>query len=349
MLSKLIVSRDRDVGTEPMRTSLAEGKGDPIARVFRVLVLLGCLVLYLLFVEMRVTIPGSDLTRVVEEFSAIGMSEYNWREPLYWATGKILTGILGDAWVSIIALDLVGLCCLSLALRKYTVPTPFIIALFFSPLFVLGINNIHRQLIGFAVWLLVERETLDRGPYKVFYLHIIPFLVHTSMGILSLIYFICYSVIRRDFFILFSIIFVSAFFTGFFASDLSELFREGTDVSTSIGVYVAWSLVLGIPMMLAARNEGFMILFYGLGFVASTGLFILSGGSSGSRFFVMFITVVAIWVVSRVLALTKRKGTAYFITLYMISVLIVAPTFFNNFSFEMLRSAVMRVQFGMDY
>lgn len=349
MFANLVASRDNDVEMKLKRTPMTAQEGGLITRLFRRFALFGCVVLYFLFLEMRLTIPDSDLTRVVEEFSTIGMSEYNWREPLYWATGKLLTGIIGDAWISIIVLDLVGFFCLFLALRKYEVATPFIIALFLSPLFVLGINNIHRQLIGFAVWLLIERETLDRGPYRVFYLHLIPLLIHSSMGVLSLIYFLCYSVIKRDFIILTSIIFLSIFSIGFFSGTLSGVFREGTDVTTSLGAYILWSLALAIPVMFAARKSGFVILFYGLGTIASTVLFVWSGGSSGSRFFVMFITVVAIWVVSRILSVMNHKGPVYFTILYMICVLIIAPTFFNDFSYEMLRSAVMRVQFGMDY
>ncbi|MFL0355225.1 EpsG family protein [Erythrobacter sp. GH1-10] len=319
------------------------------SRVARWAAVIACIPLYFLFLEVRVTIPDSDLTRVVEEFVSIGMSSYNLREPLYWAPGKLLTAIFDDGWIAIFLLDIAVFACLLFAFRSRPLPAVFIIALFLSPLFVLGINNIHRQLVGFAVWLVVERTTLERGPYKTFAWHLIPFLIHTSMGILSLIYYICYALIKRDIIILSAIGASILIVVGLFPDAVAGFFREGTETTTSLVVYSAWAFAVAFPVIAAARKTPFIILFYLLGAAASAVLFTFSGGSSGSRFFIMFITIVSIWVVGRVLPESDDGPILRLGFLLAICALLAGPTFATDFSMEILRSAVLRVPFGGTY
>lgn len=304
-----------------------------------------CLSVYLSFIEVRLTIPDSDLTRVVTEFVTWDMSAYNWREPLYWFSGKLLTRYTDDPWVAIIILDVCVVLLLYFALKDYNLPPIFFLALLLSPLFVLGFNNIHRQLCGLAAWLLVERRTNANGPYKGVVWHAIPFMIHSSAGVLSIIYYFAYAIVRRDIVILCGIAGFALVFSGLYPQVLAALARDGTETNTSLELYLAWAAACAFPIFYASSRVPFIIIFYVVGIFASAGLFVFSGGSSGSRFFMTIITVSSIWVVSRIVPNVYRGKISHPIIVTAIGLLLTLPTFFNKFSSTILLAAFTGKEF----
>lgn len=304
-------------------------------------------VIYLALLSVRMTIPDSDLTRVVEEFSTIGMSDYNWREPLYWAVGKVLTAATGDAWLAILALDMASLAMVVLATRKRGIPGFAIVCLMLSPMILLGVCNIHRQLVAFSVWLLIERETEDGRQPRSAILHIVPFLIHNSMGILSFVYFFVQAIDRRNYFIIYSLAGIAIIANFIFGSYLADLFRQGTDTNTSVAIYFGWSLIVFIILVIALGLKHILNLLYALLIFVSILLFLFSGGSSGSRFFMLAITVVATWLFGHS-ALRDGSFKARILS-YCLGLALVLPTFGSDFSREILRAAYFQIPYGTTY
>jgi hypothetical protein len=303
--------------------------------------------IYFLLLGVRLTIPQSDLTRVVDEFNAIGMSDYNLREPIYWATGKILTVSLNDAWSAIFALDMASLAMVSLALRGRPLPGVAIICLILSPMILLGICNIHRQLVGFAAWLLVERLTEDSKPSHAAALHAIPFLIHSSMGLLSFLYFFVQAYNRRNYSVVFGLMFFVLASLLLFGNVIAELFRQGTETNIGVGIYLAWATVIYGILVFAVGWSSMISSFYSLGIAVAIALFIFSGGSSGSRFFMLVITVCSIWLYGHQ-SLRDGSGRARVLILAL-SAALMLPTFGSDFSLEILRSAYYGTAFGQLY
>lgn len=303
--------------------------------------------IYILLLAVRLTIPLSDLTRVVEEFNAIGMSDYNLREPVYWAAGKFLTATLNDAWAAIFVLDMVSLAMVALAIRGRSLSGIAIVCLILSPMILLGICNIHRQLVGFAAWMLVERLTENSKASRAVPLHVLPFLIHNSMGILSFIYFFVQACARRNYPVIFALLSFVLLAMLLFGNVLAELFRQGTETNTSVTVYLAWSLAVYAILAAATGLRNSISLFYALGVLVAIALFVFSGGSSGSRFFMLVITVTSIWMFGHE-ALRKETPRAKLLNL-LLGMALVLPTFGSDFSTEILRAAYFQVPFGMTY
>jgi hypothetical protein len=303
--------------------------------------------IYVLLLSVRLTIPLSDMARVVEEFNAIGMSDYNLREPIYWATGKILTASLNDAWSAIFVLDMASLVMVAWALRGRSLPGVAIICLVLSPMILLGICNIHRQLVGFAAWLLIERLTEDAKPSRAVALHVIPFLIHSSMGILSFLYFFVQACNRRNYPVIFSLISFVVVSLLLFGNVIAELFRQGTDTNTGVGIYILWAMAIYGILVLSAGWRSMISFFYFLGIAVAIALFIFSGGSSGSRFFMLVITVCSIWLYGEQ---SLRDGSVRARVLYLaLSGALLLPSFGSDFSLEILRSTYLGVPFGQTY
>lgn len=309
--------------------------------------LLIALGLYALLLAVRLTIPLSDLTRVVEEFNAIGMSEYNLREPIYWATGKVLTATLDDAWAAIFVLDMASFAMFALAVRNRSLSGFAIICLILSPMILLGICNIHRQMVGFAVWMLIERLTENSKPTRAVPLHVIPFLIHSSMGMLSFIYFFVQACSRRNYPIIFAMASFVLVATLLFGNVLAELFRQGTETNTSVIIYLVWSVAVYAVLAAATGLRNSISFFYVLGVLVAIALFIFSGGSSGSRFFMLVITVTAVWLFGHQ-ALRDKTPRARLLNI-LLGVTLVIPSFGSDFSTEILRAAYFRVPFGATY
>jgi hypothetical protein len=303
--------------------------------------------IYFLLIGVRLTIPQSDLTRVVDEFNAIGMSDYNLREPIYWAAGKILTASLNDAWSAIFALDVASLVMVSLALRGRPLPGVAIICLILSPMILLGICNIHRQLVGFAAWLMVERLTENSKPSRAAALHFIPFLIHSSMGLLSFLYFFVQACNRRNYSVIFGLMFFVLVSLLLFGNVIAELFRQGTETNIGVGIYLVWATVIYGILVFAVGWRSMISFFFFLGVAAAIALFIFSGGSSGSRFFMLVITVCSIWVYGHQ-SLRDGSVRARVLTLALSAALLL-PTFGSDFSLEILRSAYYGKAFGQIY
>lgn len=303
--------------------------------------------IYVLLLGVRLTIPLSDLTRVVEEFSAIGMSDYNLREPLYWATGKVLTASFNDAWLAIFVLDMASLVMVAIAVRGRSLSGIAIVCLVLSPMILLGICNIHRQLVGFAAWMLVERLTENSKPSRAVPLHMIPFLIHSSMGILSFIYFFVQACSRKNYPVIFALASFVLLAALLFGNVLAELFRQGTETNTSVIIYLGWAIAVYAILAAATGLRNSMSFFYVLGILVAIALFIFSGGSSGSRFFMLVITVTSIWLFGHQ---ELRSGTprAKLLNL-LLGMALVLPTFGSDFSTDIIRAAYFGVPFGTTY
>ena len=295
--------------------------------------------------NLRLTMYNSDLFRNVYEFSALGFSDYNYREPLYWAFGKIVTEISGDPWIAVTTLDVTAAISIFLSLRSRKLSLIAVAALALSPLFVLGICNIHRQFIAFAVWLLVVRRgSDDKIDVKSFY-HGIPFLIHNSLGILSIVYFLAVLVSERRWSLLIALGIVGIALLVGFGNAISGFFREGTDTTTSLGLYLMWSVLVGVVAVLMFPEWRFLRWFAVLGTIFSIVLFVGSGGSSGSRFFMLVVTAMAFWLFDR-----QKFEKADFRTTALLSslgVLLVVPTLTNAFSRDIVVAAYYDLPFGM--
>ncbi|WP_373476298.1 hypothetical protein [Sphingorhabdus sp.] len=303
--------------------------------------------IYVLLLGVRLTIPLSDLTRVVEEFSAIGMSDYNLREPLYWATGKVLTASFNDAWLAIFVLDMASLVMVAIAVRGRSLSGIAIVCLVLSPMILLGICNIHRQLVGFAAWMLVERLTENSKPSRAVPLHMIPFLIHSSMGILSFVYFFVQACSRKNYPVIFALASFVLLAALLFGNVLAELFRQGTETNTSVIIYLGWAIAVYAILAAATGLRNSMSFFYVLGILVAIALFIFSGGSSGSRFFMLVITVTSIWLFGHQ-ALRSGTPRAKLLNL-LLGMALVLPTFGSDFSTDIIRAAYFGVPFGATY
>jgi hypothetical protein len=282
---------------------------------------------------------------VVDEFNAIGMSDYNWREPLYWITGKILTELMNDPWAAIIGLDAISAIAVAYAVRGNRRPGIAILAFVLSPMILLGLVNIHRQMVGFAIWMLIERITQGRTSLSTAPWHIIPLMIHSSMGVLSFVYFLAKAVRQKDIVVIFSMSAAIFIAFGVFGETLFQFFRQGTDTSTTIGGYLAWAGLVFPFILLGVGDKNGLVTFYVLGCIAATVLFIVSGGSSGSRFFMLVITTCTVWAFTTA-ELRLKEGLANTFFIFGLAVALVVPSLVSAFSIEILRAAVLRVPYG---
>jgi hypothetical protein len=282
---------------------------------FFVILILG--VIYYLFAEVRPSIEGSDIFRNIDEFNSIGFSEYNYREPIYWLLGKSLIALTSDGWTVIFIMDLFAFSLLYFTNKRNSI-YPMMIAIMLSPLFVLGISNIHRQMI--------------------------PFMIHNSLGIVSIAFFMARLFEYREWKLLAAIFLILSTTFLIFGNSLAVFFREGTDTKTGMGLYLVWSsVVAGLCIYLSDRRF-FLGAFAVLGVSASVLLFQVSGGSSGSRLFMLIVTALVFWAIdSDRLRLGGVVGTAYQVVL---SIVLILPSWNNSFSRDIIVAAYFQVPYG---
>jgi hypothetical protein len=217
-----------------------------------------------------------------------------------------------------------------------------------SPLFVLGFTNIHRQLIAFFVWIFVERIIYNNKDKPIYlFLHFIPFLIHSSTGILSYLYFFADAIAERRWKTVFALSILSLFFVFLFGSIIEILFRGGANITTSMTVYLIWSIGVSVLMALTRSIRLNLAIFYVLGCVVSVYLFVGSAETSGSRFFIMIITISVFWMlISRDM---NGSGMRDRLFRFLLLALLCLPTITSDFSSEILRSAITGKPYGMDH
>lgn len=302
--------------------------------------------LYVSLDATRRTIFGADLSVVTSEFLQLGMSEYNLREPLYWFSGKLLTEMLGDPWAAVVAMDIIASGLFLVAIWRTNMRSYFIFALLLSPMVLLGFCNIHRQLIGFLVWIFIERFCFNKSTLKTAPLHIIPFLIHSSMGLMSFVYFFSQAVGKKQWKIVGAMAVTSLVFLLLFSDVILTLFRGGAEITTGISLYIAWAALIFILMISVGRPPMQLLIFYILGCVCAIYLFLASAETSGSRFFMLIITTVAVWLMaSDKLSSDDIKARSMRAA---IALAICIPTFTSNFSQDILRATISGKPYGVD-
>jgi hypothetical protein len=308
---------------------------------FFVILILG--VIYYLFAEVRPSIEGSDIFRNIDEFNSIGFSEYNYREPIYWLLGKSLIALTSDGWTVIFIMDLFAFSLLYFTNKRNSI-YPMMIAIMLSPLFVLGISNIHRQMIAFCFWIFIVSKSSNEIKSYEFGLHMIPFMIHNSLGIVSIAFFMARLFEYREWKLLAAIFLILSTTFLIFGNSLAVFFREGTDTKTGMGLYLVWSsVVAGLCIYLSDRRF-FLGAFAVLGVSASVLLFQVSGGSSGSRLFMLIVTALVFWAIdSDRLRLGGVVGTAYQVVL---SIVLILPSWNNSFSRDIIVAAYFQVPYG---
>jgi hypothetical protein len=313
----------------------------------RLIWLFAAAILYIALDQTRRTIFGADMTNVVNGFSILEMNEVEWREPLYWLFGKYLTLLLNNPWRSVIVVDMIGISAILYTIYRSPARGYLVFFLMLSPLFLLGFTNIHRQLIAFLIWILVERIIFHNKDNKLYLaLHFVPFLIHSSTGILSYLYFLSDSIYQRKWKTVFALTVSSLLFVLLFGDIIQILFRGGANVTTGMAVYVLWAVSVGVLMLAAKSIPLNMAIFYVLGCVVSIYLFVGSAETSGSRFFIMIITTSVVWImISQNMNEFGVKARIYRI---MFLALLCLPTFTSDFSLEILRSAVTGRPYGTD-
>jgi hypothetical protein len=294
----------------------------------------------------RRTIKGGDLTVVTSEFSQIGMSEYNLREPLYWFVGKILTEILGDPWRAVVIMDLASISLFIFVIWKTGMKSYFFVVLILSPMILLGFSNIHRQLIAFLVWIFIERITFGKSMIRSAPLHLIPFLIHSSMGLMSFVYFIAQGVGKKQWKFVGATTIVSMMFVILFSDVVLSLFRGGGEITTSVTLYVGWAIII-FGLILSVRNNPIeLIVFFLVGCGIALFLFSASAETSGSRFFMLIITTTVVWLVaSNKLASDELRVRILRVTAALV---ICIPTFTSDFSQDILWATARGLPYGVD-
>lgn len=294
--------------------------------------------------EVRPTIIDSDIYRNIYEFNAIGLTDYNLREPIYWLAGKALVEIIGDPWRAIAALDAVAFLCLIAATRWRFLPAVAVIGLLLSPLVVLGLCNIHRQFIGFAVWMLIVSRLSGTKIDARWILHVIPFLIHNSLGILSAVYFLALAITHRNWRVLVAAVIGGTFAAILFGNAIASFFREGTETNTGLLPYLIWASSVGAILFVYFRSITITHWFLFGGVAVSTLLFQVSGGSSGSRFFLMVVTAAAFWMFDSERLREPKLGAI--VIRIALALALLSPTLTSSFSRDILLSAYYRIPYG---
>lgn len=274
--------------------------------------------------------PDSDIFRVYENISSSDFGLYEWREPIYWAVTKFLygLGVNESSIVWLLTLISIGLFSLRLIPHKgnYFLFCSLIIL---SPLFVLGIVNIHRQFLAVLIYCTVVFGSQAHSISKILIGSVLCGMIHNSIfaiGLVNIMAYLLYSKRHIDFFILtfsaFCLInlpFLDYYLIGFF-------FREGTDVNSSITIYIIWTslILLFVYKIFGIKSFGFI--FFLLGSFFSIGLFYVSGGSSGMRFLISFQFILL------VLLFQKSRINPNNVVHFAFILLMLLPVFMSEFS-----------------
>jgi hypothetical protein len=311
--------------------------------------LLGIMVIavaYYFISEVRLTITNSDIYRNIYEFNDLSFSDYNAREPLYWFAGKLSTAMTGDPWRALTYMDIAAFICLFLSLRHRSIAPIAAVGIVLSPLFILGICNIHRQMIGFAAWVLVARSAEGRATGSHPLAHLIPFLIHNSLGILSVAYLTARYISERNWRTIIAIVVVFLIAGLLGRESIGSYFREGTETNTSLAAYLLWFAAVGAIAIAFFPTSVFFRWYLILGGSLGTVLFVISGGSSGSRFFMMVLTSLALWLFDS----EKFRGQGFKSVGYqaVLAAALILPTISSSFSSDILKAAIYRIPYGVE-
>jgi hypothetical protein len=209
-------------------------------------------------------------------------------------------------------------------------------ALMLSPLFVLGFANIHRQMVAIVLWIVISRWNGKNGVLRSSLGGILCFFVHNSIILVVIVDVLAEFFAKKQFLKGFVVIAFMVFGLAIFGYD-SYYFREGTDVGTSSLVYTAWFLALLISGFVGGADKKSIYIII-IGGVLAFLMFEISGGSSGSRMFIAFATIYSIDIQSQPdysRAITRKN-----ISKYSIMILMIAPTFVNDFARSLIFSVI---------
>lgn len=291
-------------------------------------------VIYTLVAISRLFLDDSDLFRVINEFGEPDLTLWSLREPLYWLPGKFVTSFFGNPWFAIYLYDFIIIAMLAWRFNKFSSSPYWALAIMLSPMFVLGFANIHRQLVALAIWLVICRS-IPRGAV---FLRLVAggfcFFIHNSIAIVAIADLLADFANKKKILpaciLIFGVSLVVAFL---WDVGYEEYFREGTEVGTSVYVYVFWIAGLFVLGNFSGsdRRGNYLLLFGG---IASFYFFLVSGGSSGSRLFLAFATVYAFDVADY--SQGKLMKSEIKVSEVLFLVFLITPTFLNEFSRSIL-------------
>lgn len=301
---------------------------------------------YLLIGYSRTLLDDTDIFRNLDEFSIPEISLYSLREPLYWIPGKLLTEWTGQAWLAIVVFDLLSLWLLCKSQPRLMSAPFLLLGLLLSPLIVLGLSNIHRQFVGFAVWTFLIQQSRSRSIFLRVTLSLLPFFIHNSLFLLSFTYFLAEFIALRKWELVLPagcVTFGVYVALQIFGVDVIEIyFREGTDTNTSVYLYIAWIMTVVFVARVSVYSVPFMRWFALIGGTLAFALFELSGGSSGSRFFMLVVTCIALWSTANPLFQARSIRAITFGVCLVLA--LSTPTFVNSFSRNILFSVLPEIQ-----
>lgn len=296
---------------------------------------------YLVICYARSLLDDTDIVRVLDEFSQPDIAPYNLREPLYWVPGKLLTKWTGEAWLAIICFDLASFWLLYKSQPRLGSLPFLVLGLLLSPLLVLGLSNIHRQLVGFAVWAFLIERSRGRSMSVRVALSLLPFFIHNSLILLSFTYFLAECIALRKWK---PLLLVAAGIALYIAvhglgGNIYELyFREGTGTNTPVYQYIIWLIAIFAVAQISIYSVPFIRWFALTGGTLAFALFEVSGGSSGSRFFMMVVTCIALWSTAHPMFQGRSiRGIASSVCLVVV---LAMPTFAHSFTRNILLSVL---------
>ncbi len=301
---------------------------------------------YLLIGYSRTLLDDTDILRCLDEFSQPETTLYSLREPLYWVPGKLLTEWTGQAWLAIVGFDLASFWLLYKSQPRLKSVPFLVLGLLLSPLLVLGLSNIHRQLVGFAVWAFLIERSRGRSISLRVALSLVPFFIHNSLLLLSFTYFLAEFIALRKWKLVLpagAVVIALYLAVQSLGGDIQETyFREGTDTNTSVYLYIVWTITVFFAARVSIYSAPFMRWFALIGGTLAFALFEVSGGSSGSRFFMLVVTCIALWSTANPLFQARSMRAITFGACLVLA--LATPTFANSFSRNILFSALPEIQ-----
>jgi len=112
---------------------------------------------------------------------------YYIKEFIYYFPGKLLTGLLGDAYT---ALNIYDYICIGAILLSFSAlkRNPFYVFIVMtSPLFMTGFTNIHRQLIATAAYIVLDNRIDRNSVYRRICLSLFCIFIHNYIAIVVVI------------------------------------------------------------------------------------------------------------------------------------------------------------------
>jgi hypothetical protein len=177
-------------------------------------------------------------------------------------------------------------------------------------------------------------------------LSLLPFFIHNSLLLLSFTYFLAECIALRKWrLVLPGVAGMIALYLAVqsLGGDIYEsYFREGTDTNTSVYLYIVWTIAIFFAARVSIYSAPFMRWFALTGGTLAFVLFEVSGGSSGSRFFMMVVTCIALWSTANPLFQARSMRAITFGACLVLA--LATPTFDNSFSRNILFSALPEIE-----